>query len=317
MTTNPTLKKTAGILMMCCAVLFSQCKHSVADKEGINSFLSLISLEVQNGQTDSLMNNFDLRQKSTIIKQLVNILCNKTGIAKNSTPIFKLALDMDNKTLEEGSPDITNATIPITLSRDTLNIQPTSTTLSFKIKRVANSTYKIVDVDATKLIKEYVDFENMVRGRILSDKDIYSPQTLAAFKVAQQLKAKYDSIPWFQHMDNKAYYFVVKGKMNLDIYLRKDTIPTYKMGLVDSAQKVVIPVEFDLIHNIGATFPNMAEVEKDNKRGFYTITGENVLPVEYDQVFPVNDDEHMALLRKGNDTIGGKKTVPFLKKMSI
>ena len=229
MTTNRILKTIAAPLLICCAIMLSQCKHKVDDKDGINSFLSLISLEVQNGQTDSLMNNFDLRKKSTIIKQLVNILCNKTGIAKNSTPIFKLALDMDNKTLEEGGPDITNATIPITLSRDTLSIQPTSTALSFKIKRVANSTYKIVDVDATKLIKEYVDFENMVRGKILSDKDIYSPQTLAAFKTAEELKAKYDSIPWFQHIGNKTYYFVVKGKMNLDEMLRKGTIPTLSL----------------------------------------------------------------------------------------
>jgi hypothetical protein len=94
---------------------------------------------------------------------------------------------------------------------------------------------------------------------------------------------------------------VVKGKMNLSARYEPDTIPTYKMGLLNADQKEIIPVEFDLVHNIGATYPNLIEVEKDHKRGFYNTTGQVVLPVEYDQVLPVNNDDDLAILRKGNE----------------
>jgi hypothetical protein len=305
MKTKPILTLAGAIALICGIMLFNQCKSAVNDKDGINSFLSLFDMQVKGGQTGALLKNFDMPQKRGVVTQLLNMLCNKTGMQKNSKPNFKLELNTSDNDLATISGDITKATFSVKLTRDTLNIPLKTTTLSFKIKKVANSVFKIVDVDATQLLKDYVDFDNLVRSRILSDKDIYSPETLAAFKVAEGLKGKYDTIPWFQHMGDKTFYFVVKGKMNVDqvfgSYRHKDTVATYKMGLVDLDQKEIIPVDFDLVHNIGATYPNLIEVEKDKKRGFYNLQGQAVLPAEYDQIFPLNDNDNLAVLRKGDD----------------
>jgi len=65
--------------------------------------------------------------------------------------------------------------------------------------------------------------------------------------------------------------------------------------------KELIPPEFDLIHNIGGTFDNLVEVEKDHKKGFYDLTGKIIVPVIYDQILPVNDDVHIAALKQGQD----------------
>lgn len=289
--------------LLCCAAFFARCSRHSANNEALNSFLNLVNLQVQNQQTAELMKDFQMPQKRQAVRQLINLICNKAGISKSSKPIFTVTMNMENNDASIINEKLTKVIIPLKLHRD--SIEEKSTTLTFKIKEVANSTFKIVDVDAKDFLSDYVGYENLVRQKTLTDADIYSPQTIAAFKVADGLKAKYDSIPWFQHVDGKTWYYVVKGKF--DLYNGRDTVHNFKMGLVSPEQKEVIPADFDLIHNIGATFPNLVEVEKDHKRGFYNLTGEVVLPVAYDQVYPISDDEDLAVVRKGNDYYHWKK----------
>jgi len=313
MKTKPIPAIITSLILLFSVTLITQCKQA-ANKDGIDSFLTLFGLQVQDGATKDLLKNFDMPNKRPAIVQLVNMLCNKTGAGKNSKPIFKLTVNVTDNELKDAGPDMTTATFSVKFSRDTLNIQDKTSTLSLKIKKTASNTFKIVDVDADQLLKDYIGFENLVRSKILTDADIYSPQTLAAFKVAEGLKAKYDSIPWFQHMGDKTYYFVVKGAMNFEAVFgyggRRDSLAaaTYKMGLLSPDQKEIIPVEYELIHNIGATFPNVIEVEKAHKRGFYNLMGQVILPAEYDQIFPLNDDaDNLAVLRKGGDYYWWKK----------
>ncbi|QKJ32278.1 YARHG domain-containing protein [Mucilaginibacter mali] len=303
MKTKPMLILAAALL--CCAAFFARCNRHSVNNEALNSFLNLINLQVQNKQTKSLMQDFAMPKKKDAIRQLINLLCNQTGVSKNSRPIFTVTMNMEANDATVINEKLTKVIIPIKLHRDSIEEQ--STTLTFKIKEVANSTFKIVDVDAKDFLGDYIGYENLVRRKTLKDADIYSPQTLAAFKVADKLKAKYDSIPWFQHVDGKTWFFVVKGKFDFYNGMGRDTTHNFKMGLVSPDQKEIIPVDFDLIHNIGATFPNLVEVEKDHKRGFYNLTGEVALPVAYDQIYPLNDDEDLAIVRKGNDYYHWKK----------
>ncbi|MEO3402714.1 YARHG domain-containing protein [Mucilaginibacter sp. CAU 1740] len=144
----------------------------------------------------------------------------------------------------------------------------------------------------------------------------YFPITLKAFANAAILKARYDSIPWFSHVQGKTYFYVVKGEWNMYPVLQRgnEVLQNCKMGLVGPDLKEIIPVSFDLIRDIGGTFPGLIEVEKDHKRGFYNLSGKPVIPVEYDQVFPIDSNKYKAVLRKGHDlywlknnyTISGK-----------
>jgi hypothetical protein len=309
---NPILKITAALLLVCGVMVFNQCRNKSYDTDGINGFLALFSLKIQGAQKAGLLQDFDMPNKKAAVTHLVNLLCNLSGVEENSKPIFKLEINTDDKDIKSMGKDITMATIAVKFSRD--SIEDKKTRLSLKIKKNDKGAYKIVGVDATAFSKDYVAYENLVRSKTLTDKDIYSPETLAAFAVAKTLKGKYDSIPWFQHVDGKTYYYVVKGAMNLQRVYGHDTRPdyrdttaTYKMGLVGPDQTEVIPVDFELIHNIGATIPTLIEVEKGLKRGFYDLNGKLVLPVEYDQLYPLNEENNLAVLRKGNDYYWWKK----------
>ena len=88
------------------------------------------------------------------------------------------------------------------------------------------------------------------------------------------------------------------------------------MGLVNSDLKEIIPPEYDLIHNIGGTIDGMIEVEKGAKRGLYSTSGKLVLPVNYDQIFPLNDTENLALLRNGDDYFYLKADSTVTEKIS-
>jgi hypothetical protein len=131
----------------------------------------------------------------------------------------------------------------------------------------------------------------------------YFPITLKAFANAAILKARYDSIPWFSHVQGKTYFYVVKGEWNMHWGLSNlnDRPRNYKMGLVGPNLKEIIPPGFDLIRDIGGTFPGLVEVEKDGKHGFCNLSGKLIIPVEYDQVFPVDSNNSKAVLRKGHN----------------
>lgn len=297
--------------------LFSNCGHKVDDQDGIKSFLSLISLQIKGQQAEDLLKNFDMPKKKSAVVHLVKLLCNLSGVDKNSKPIFKVDLNAENDTLTSVGKGITKVAFPVKFSRDSIEDQ--ASRLAFKIRKGKDGKYKVIDVEATKFSSDYVFYENLVRQSTLTDKDIYDPTTLAAFKTAEGLKGKYDSIPWFQHIGDKVYYFVVKGKLNADLVLigARDTTFTYKMGMVDPDQKEIIPVEFDIVHNIGATFPDLVEVEKTRKRGFYNLSGQNVLPVEYDEILPMNETDNLALLRKGDDYFWLKKDLTLSEKTDV
>ena len=93
-----------------------------------------------------------------------------------------------------------------------MSLPPGDASLTLKIKKIAPHQYKIIQVDARRFLGDYGSFENLVRNKTISEKDIYSAITLEAFKTADQLKTRYDSVIWFAHLNNKTWFYVVKGK---------------------------------------------------------------------------------------------------------
>lgn len=299
MKTKPYLPIIAAALLLAGTTLFTQCKSKTNNtNDGIVKFLALFNLQVKSAQTDSLVNHFDMPKRKQEVIRFINLLCGKTGSDKNKKPNFKLELNDADYKITTVSTDVSTATISVSLHRDSL--EGRSSTISLRIKKTAND-YKIINIETKKFLDDYTDYENYVFNKTLTDKDIYSPQTLAAFATADSLKARYDTIPWFQHLNGKTYFFVVNGDKNFIETFYRDTVIDYKMGLVGPNRKEVVPAAYDLVHNIGATYPTLIEVEKDHKRGFYNLDGQIILPVEYDQIFPLNDAANLAVLRKGDD----------------
>ncbi|MFI5160248.1 MAG: YARHG domain-containing protein [Sphingobacteriales bacterium] len=283
----------------------------------VYAFLQDFNSQLKKGNTDSLLSYFDVNKKANLLTRLVSVLSNKTDFKGGKSLQFNLAVLVDEKDIHIMNNDIASAALPVYLTSDSLATKVT--VLKLKVHKTSAHTYKIAQVDANKLAGDYAAYSALLKAKLLRN-NIYNPITLAAFATAKQLQTKYDSVVWFAHMDKKTWFYVVKGKwdMQQDIFHYKDTVTEpYKMGLVSPNLKEIIPVEYDLIHNISGTFPGLVEVEKGEKRGFYDLNGKNVVPVNYDQIFPIDDDANLAVLRNGDDYFYLKKDMTISDKTDI
>ncbi|MDB5090812.1 MAG: hypothetical protein JWR09_4806 [Mucilaginibacter sp.] len=319
MKTRPFLPQMIATALVFAVLLLAQCKSSLtAQKTEINAFLTAFNKSTKANNTDSLVDYFDNGRQNPAFNRLANLLMGRTGFNRNSKVIAAINLDVDGSNIKFINEEIAVAHIPAKFSHDSLSDKQSVLTLT--IHKVLPHKYKITVVDAKRFLADYVAYESFVRQKTMSEKDIFSPITLAAFKTANSLKTKYDSVIWFAHVDQKTFYYVVKGKWNMerDINHYKDSvIEPYKMGLVSPELKEIIPPEYDLIHNISGTFPGLVEVEKDNKKGFYDLDGKIMVPVSYDQVLPVNDGDNLAVLRNGTDYFYLKQDMTVSDKVDL
>ncbi|MES2061441.1 MAG: YARHG domain-containing protein [Bacteroidota bacterium] len=304
MKTKPIVITLSIVAVLVCGFLFARSKYlTKPEKTDIITFLNQFNANIQLGEIKSATQYFDEGMNKATVTMLVNVLSNKTSMGGKGKPLFKVTLNTDDSKITFINPELATADVPATFHRD--SIPDVFTTITFTIHKGGANNYNIYRVDATLFNKDYTAYQNAVINRTVAETKLFSPQTLSAFKTANQLKARYDSILWFQHVDNKAWFYVVKGKLPDDFYWhgeRDKTKPVdYKMGLVNPDLKEIIPVEYDLIHNIGGTIDGLIEVEKGEKKGLYDITGKLVVPVNFEQILPLNDVGNLALLKNGND----------------
>jgi hypothetical protein len=304
MKTKPVVITLAIIAVLICGFLFVRSKYlTPPHKAEVVTFLNQFNTTIKAGDVKPAKAYFDESMSKVIVNTLVNVLSNKTAMGSKAKPLFKVALNTDDSKISFINSEVATANIEATFHRD--SIPDVVSTITFTIHKVGAGSYKIYKVDPALFNKDYTAFQNTVINRTVPEKDLFSPQTLAAFKTANGLKARYDSVLWFQYVDNKPWFYVVKGKLPEDFYWgnnAKDSEPIkYKMALLNPDLKEVIPAEYDLIHNVGGTIAGLIEVQKGNKVGFYDVAGKLVVPVNYDQALPLNDGENKALLKNGND----------------
>ena len=319
MKTKPILITVAILVLLGGAFLFIRSRNLIKPKTAeINQFLYAFSNQINEGRTDSLLADFDVNTPPLALKNLINLLVGKKDINSKDKPLAKIKLNVDAAAITIVNSELILAKIPAELSRESFD--PKTSELTLKIHQIGPHKFKIIQIDARGFLLDFFAYENLIRSKILSDKDLYSSITLKAFETAKQLKSKYDSVIWFGHLDNKTYFYVVKGKWDIDkdINREKDSvIDPYKMGLVGPDLKEIIPVEYDLIHNINGTFPSMVEVERANKKGFFDLNGKIIIPVNYDQIFPVDDENNLAVLKNGEDYFYLKKDMSISDKVEL
>lgn len=295
---------TAAVILVG-GFLFIRSKYlSKPEKGELVQFLNDFNTQVKAGNTASARSFFEADQKNKVITILLNVLAGKTSINGKSEPLFKVNLNTEDSYINFVNPELSVAIIAATFTYK--SIEPRKSTLTFTIHKTGNKQYKIVKVSTDTFAGDYTAYQNLVINKTVPEKDIYSPVTLAAFKTAEQLKTRYDSVLWFDHINDKTFYYVIKGKLPEQFYRPANSkkgpdSAIYKMGLVNPDLKEIIPVEFDVIHNIGGTVENLIEVEKSGKKGLYNVDGEIVLPVNYEQIFPLKNDENLALLKTGDN----------------
>lgn len=304
MKTKPIIIAAVAIVVLAIGayfIFFRGKSVSSAKESEITLFLKNFNRQVEKGNLDSLNHYFANRQKGQVLNTLLTTLINDPK-AVNTETVFNLRLDIDNSKISFYNPALAGVTIPVTFSGDHLTTKHSS--LTFIIQKDEDNRYRIYSVDGTAFMSDYQVYKGQAWQKNYTDKEIYSPATLKAFTDAANLKVRYDSVIWFSHIKDKTYFYVVKGNWQWNYFNgddKADSVKAYQIGLVGPDLKELIPAKYDIIHSIGSSFPGLVEVEKYHKRGLYDLSGKVVLPVEYDEIFPLNDSENIAAIRKGND----------------
>lgn len=118
----------------------------------------------------------------------------------------------------------------------------------------------------------------------------------------EQYGSQYDHIAYSLQIDTAYYFVVVNGNWSLKLQEEKQEQSTYQMGLVNAQNDVLLPIKFDKIYNMGATAPNLFEVEWQGKHGLYNHQGVVLLKEEYDALYPSTQDSTIwAYWRKGQE----------------
>lgn len=295
---------------------FIKCKTSQkAQTSEVGAFLNAFNKSLQTGNTDSVLVYFDAGGQRQAYRRMANLLMGKQEFNGTGEPLAAIQLDMDGAVINITKDGAALARIQANFSHD--SIAGKKSWLALTIHKVKQH-YKISKIDARKFLGDYSVYENLVKSKVLSPKELYSPETLAAFNTAAILRKTYDTVVWFAHVDKKTYFYVAKGEFSLNGSAEtRDSIPPANMGLVNPDLKEVIPPRYDLIHSISGTFPGLVEVEKGGKTGFYDLGGKIVLPVSYDQVFPLENDENLAVLRSGSDYYYLRKDMSVSEKTNL
>jgi hypothetical protein len=304
MKTKPILIITAIVLMVAasCFAFFKYRSQNKPGKNEIVQFLNAFNKHIQEGDIDSTKTYFEDQQKNKAVKVLLSVLTNKTNTGGKDKPLFKTSMNTEDAVVNIINQEFATALVVTRFDHD--GVLEDRSTILFTIHKLQGGQYKITQVDAKGFVKDYVAFQNKIYIKITPEKEIYSAITLAAFKAADQLKTRYDSVVWFDHVNQKTFYYVVKGKFPVDFYnpnLYKTKHDEFKMGLVNPDLKEIIPVEYDLIHNVGGTVDGLIEVEKGGKKGLYNTDGKLIADADYDDIYPLKTGENLAVLKNGGD----------------
>nr|WP_294947283.1 YARHG domain-containing protein [uncultured Mucilaginibacter sp.] len=320
MKTKPILIAAMIVLAAICSIFYVGCKTAkTTEKAAIMALLKDFNTQVKAGHTKSALAFFEDGPNMKANKTLIKVLSGKSGISGKGKPLFNVELDVETAGIDFTNPQQVVAVVTAEFKHS--KVPTTASHINFTLHKTEGKQYKISAAKVDDFASDYALYQNKVINATVPETDIFSPETLAAFKTAEQLQTKYDSVLWFQHVDKKAWFYVIKGKIT-DTYYYEDKNYDYikersdfKMGLVNPELKEVIPVEYDLIHNIGGTVDGLIEVEKQGKKGFYDMAGKLIVPVKYDQLLPLTDDENLALLKNGSDYFYLKKDSTITDKL--
>jgi hypothetical protein len=291
----------SAIILAACCILFIRSKNLSSSKsDEIVQYLTSFKKSFSNESgTQPLLDFFKDGRETKGVYETLEVL---TGAPQEDRALqeggFKVDFNADKATVRFINAALSVATVPVTFSKDGLAKKYSQ--VYFTVQKTGLHQYKILKLDGRDFIIAHQNYSNYVEENRYPDKEVYTPATLSAFKDVAGLRAKYDSVIWFSHLNGKNWFYVINGKWDFYNAFRedKDTAKTYKMGLVNPQFKEIIPVGFDVVHNIGGTVPNLVEVEKDHKRGLYDLSGKVIAPVEYDQIMAVKNGRYLAALKK-------------------
>lgn len=271
-------------------------------QQAVLNFLGTFQTKLQAPQ-EEINALFDARQSPEVISGVVSILQNKEHEYINCTAAFAQASVVEE---EEGIKVI------IPASFDSKGIEETfheNANLTLWLKPSKNS-FVISKVEGEEFYKAFASIKSNMEWRVERKREEVRREPIYAR--ARELEQQFDSVVWFTTYQEKNYYYVVSGAW-VNYFMRYDEnpqTPSYQMGLVNEAGEIIIPLEYELIGTIGFDQPNIVEVKKNGKSGWFDIEARKALgETSYDIIIPYRNTDVKAIVK--TDTTFGWLTDTF------
>src|ERR1700752_5329338 len=151
MKANPVLIIFGILVLITVAFLFVRSRNvAKPQKNEVYQFLILFNAKLQAANKDSLLNCFEVTQKSSVLNRLISVLANKTGFKGDGSPLFNLALDIDHADIKILNGELAQASVPVKFASD--SVEAKMSVIKLKVHKVSAHTYKIVQFDARKMM---------------------------------------------------------------------------------------------------------------------------------------------------------------------
>jgi hypothetical protein len=274
-----------SLLVISCSVIKTE-----DPEQKVRTFLSTFQNHLA-GTDDQILEHFKVDQSRDAIISIVRILQNK------ESHIISTA-NFGQATLTNGEAEI-QVSIPVILkvqsaeSSDSTNVQ-----LVLWLKQ-AEQSFVIFKLEGEEPYKAFMALKNNNEWAIQRQQAL--DERLWVYEKARELESKFDSVIWFCTYGNEKYFYVAEGEWTnyfLNYDDRNKRNETAKIGLINNAGEIVIPIEYEMIGTIGFDHPGIVEISKDGKFGYFDINKKQVvLQPQYDVIIPITDGDNLAVVK--------------------
>ena len=210
--------------------------------------------------------------------------------------------DITIKTLPNGSSSIT---IPFSITAPPRTQYEGRLTAS--TKRNAFGDYKIIDTSDD--ISFYIGAaeQNIANARKASALRLAREEKLVPARVEaarQRIRLLYDSVVYYTLIDTTLLFYVANGDWQYPMFRNEASPHDFRMGVVDEYGQEIVPVSFDKIYNPGGTVEGCIEVERDQKRGLYTLNGHSIVSTSFEALYPYRKDPDVLVQVKLDGRFG-------------
>lgn len=283
-----TYLATAMLLLSVVACSILQKKDTEKDARAF-----LVSFQNNLSKSDAeILKQFDTPQSSEALLTAIRILQNKENAYLQCTADFEHAQFVFNES---------EVNILITVNFKSVNLDHEYAAESSigMVLKPKDGNYVITNLDGEIFYKTFADLRNDMQYSVEQTQALKDREPI--FAIAKQLQQKFDTVIWYTTYNQKKYFYVVQGTWDIS---PENKSTNYKMGLVDETGGIVVPIEYQLIGCLGFDFPNLVEVKKDGKVGYYDLTLKQVVVQEaYDMIIPYAQGSTLAIVK--SDTTYG------------
>jgi hypothetical protein len=250
--------------------------------EGIRVFLSGFEASLKLSD-DEILKQFKAKQSKESILSAIHVLQNK------ESEYIQCAIAFDQTKIIHDAEGI-RVDIPVAFAAKDIGEndfhEQSSLTLWLEEKQRG---FVITLLEGEAFYKTFSELRSSMQWDVEREEALKTRRPIYAR--AREIQKGYDSVIWYTTYKDKNYFYVVNGKwVNYfrDHDSKKKNVATdYKMGLVDEAGTVIIPAEYELVGTIGFVHPDVVEVRKDGKTGYYQVaTKQLIVAPAYDMIVP-------------------------------